>query len=306
MMFDIHTHGRRYRPVYPPHDHSDHLPMAWLAMGGLGADDSRRAAFTAEHLPQLEALEPGSPHHHRVEHLAEEMHDRGIAAVLQDRLPGLISGWYREAYHPVIRLAYGVEFRIFGEAAAGLAYLEQAGASTRVEALAAGADLLPGTTGIELLQRAAASGIESTSAELFDERATSALEAPGAEGLAKILDNNLAQMSQAALAAFVAPHNFFALHLVTGSHAFRILYPWAGPNADAIMNLGLLAGYLAIGAPPIDAANSQPQAPDVGPKQLLEACRNNEHDVKLAYSCWQQAEHWKNPDYVSTAMAYLS
>lgn len=26
------------------------------------------------------------------------------------------------------------------------------------------------------------------------------------------------------------------------SHAVRILHPWAGPHADAIMNLGLLAG----------------------------------------------------------------
>lgn len=36
---------------------------------------------------------------------------------------------------------------------------------------------------------------------------------------------------------------FFALHLVTGSHAFRVLYPFAGELRDEIFTLGILAGY---------------------------------------------------------------
>jgi hypothetical protein len=113
---------------------------------------------------------------------------------------------------------------------------------------------------------------------------------------------------------FAATHNFFALHLVTGGHAFRLVAPYAGPHADALFNLGVVAGYAAVGAPPFHTAPLTGPAlsdPDpttqnaLTPSVLLALCRDDEHDYKLAYSAWRQAAHWHDPAYLDVARAYL-
>jgi hypothetical protein len=232
-----------------------------------------------------------------------------VAEVLAQRLPSLVCGWHREAYHPLIRLAFGVEFGVLQEAAAGLAYLEHAGPSPRLSALAATAESDPHVGALALFQAASRVAVPAADGSDFTARAEQALGAPEMPRLARVVPDNEREMCLAALGAFAATHDFFALHLVTASHAFRVLRPWAGPNADAVLNLGLLAGYLAIGAPRFPEA-----AAGLGPvptrQALLEACHEHhrddpEHRIKLAYACWRHAEHWREPVYLYTAKAFL-
>lgn len=302
--FDLRHHGCRYAPEYPPHGHSDHLPMTWLALGALGAGADRQRQFAERYLPRLAPFSPTDTHRHRVEVWGEAMTRRGVDTVLEERLPELMSGWYREAYHPVIRLAYGRAFGVLEEAAAGLAYLESAGPCPRLATLAARArpDDPPATDGVlGALTGAVSRPAPSLS---FRDRAARAVQHPALVRAAVTRDDNLARSSREALAAFAATHDFFALHLVTGSHAFRILGDLIGPRADALLNLGLGVGYLAIGAP---ALTWDPVAPvAIDRAGLLASCRDDEHDIKLAWTAWDQARHLADGGYLSAAHGYLA
>ncbi len=306
MTFDIHQHGRRYPPEYPPRGFSDHLPMTWLALEGLGAPPARREAFAADYLPRLSPLPSDDPRRRRQQTLIDEITADGMAAVVERRLPALVSGWYREAYHPLIRLGYAVRFGVAEEAAAALAYMEACGPDATMTRLAGQCRRVSGS-GLDLFGRARHLRADIDHNRSFTSRAQAVLARPAAAEMALVVDDDLRQMSSAALAAFDSTHDFFALHLVTASHAFRLLSPWAGPDADAILNLGLLVGYLAIGAPAISDAPAG-AAPAAVPTRarLLALCRDDdEHDAKIAFAAWEQARHWQDPRYLVAVERYL-
>jgi hypothetical protein len=159
-------------------------------------------------------------------------------------------------------------------------------------------------TGLELLEAAAPHAVDAGSARSFGEHAAQHLAQPWIAEMAVVLEDNLREMSRTALDALASTHDFFALHLVTGSHAFRVLESHAGPDAAAVMNLGLLAGYLVIGAPTVrhfPTPKEATAAPD-----LLALCRDDEHDAKLAHTTDAQARHWNDPAYVAVAARYLT
>jgi hypothetical protein len=109
-------------------------------------------------------------------------------------------------------------------------------------------------------------------------------------------------LSRVGLEVFDATHNFFALHLVTSSHAFRICSPWAGPNRGAVFSVGIAAAYLAIGAPEFSALTT------ASAKLPVETLSNNndEHDIKVAYTSLIQATAFGDPTYEWVATRYLT
>jgi hypothetical protein len=110
------------------------------------------------------------------------------------------------------------------------------------------------------------------------------------------------QLSRACLEIFHTTHDFFALHLVTGSHAFGVCAPWAGEHADGLFSVGIAAAYLALGAP-----GFPPVATEEGalPLQKL-ALATDEHDIKLAYTCGALARASGDPTYEWVAERYLA
>ncbi|MEQ8860061.1 MAG: questin oxidase family protein [Pseudomonadales bacterium] len=308
MTFDPQSHGLRYASEYPPHGFSNHLPMAWQALGALGADGARREAFVAAYLPRLQRLPEDAEEHRRVSRLLAEIRDTDVATVVRRYLPGLISGWYREAYHPLIRLAYGIEFAVVGEVAAALAYLQAAGPCPRLAELAQAARPRSGAGGLDLLRQAEGWHPDLGADAGFGVRAAGVLAQPEMARMTWTLEHNVAAVSRAALDAFAATHDFFALHLLTGSHAFRLVRPYLdlpGPVADAMLNLGLLAGYVVIGAPPVPRFEPPAGAARPDRRKLLAWCRDDEHDLKVAYSASAQAEHWQDAAYAIAAAEYL-
>jgi len=110
---------------------------------------------------------------------------------------------------------------------------------------------------------------------------------------------------------FDQTHDFFALHLVTGAHAFRLLYPFAGKWRDEIFSLGILAGYAAVGAPDFSTSQAEPHehADDSVTEAMTTLPRkvrsDDDHDIKLAYSAMSQAKHYEDPAYIEAASRYL-
>jgi hypothetical protein len=120
---EITDHHRVYGPLYGGFL-SDHLPMAALARLGLDDKPANVVAYMHRYCSRLSTSDKQPEYlEHLQRYLAAVQHN-GIAATLSEHLPRLISGWVRDAYHPLIRIAYGKEFEIGSEVAAGLAYFD--------------------------------------------------------------------------------------------------------------------------------------------------------------------------------------
>jgi hypothetical protein len=314
----IEEHGARYAPHYPPDDNSDHGPMAVLAMHGLGIDFEHIAVFAHQYrrklvvqAPSLTAVTAGNwaSHVGRRDsyaalraYYAADMEARGWRAIIGQYLPLLISGWVKDAFHPLIRLGYGVEFDVPSEIASGLAYLTIMGDDPQLAKIAARAPLeTPGAAYLHSLQ---AWRDPSFAEGRFNNRYQQASQVAALQPVGGNADTILKDLSRAALAVFDATHDFFALHLITSSHAFRICSPWAGPSWEAVYCIGIAAAYLAIGAPEFFALSATQQPPALPLHRL--STSTDEHDIKIAYSALKQSQAFGDSAFVRAAARYLA
>ncbi len=299
----LRHHHARFSPRYGGYL-SDHGPMAVLALLGLGADPDRAAGYLQRYRRRLEPMEEAAPaYRQHLAHMLEAVREVGAEALLARELPGLVSGWAKDAYHPLIRTAYGYEFGIAEEVAAGLAYLKWCGPDPALEARArraapVEAGALPDA--FAAMQRCAArispeKNFTACLREVIDHPAFAQAAVPSRDALRLL--------SRESLHVFASTHDFFALHLVTGSHAFRVLYPFAGEQRDAILTLGLLAGYAAAGAPPYTPpARAFATNP---PADWLALAGDDEHAITLAYSARSQGRCFHDPTFEAAAIGYL-
>jgi hypothetical protein len=309
----LQSHSAAYATHYPPSDNSDHGPMAYLAMHGLGigyesieafADGYRRKLVPAPPPKESVSADRWTAHIGRRESYSallaffnDEIARHGWEATVARYLPSLISGWVKDAFHPLIRLGYGIEFEAESEIAAGLAYLTITGDDARLALLAKQRPTVP--QGRAYLQAVQAMRDPAFARGPFNSRYRRIMQdAPLAPDHADATQ----ELSRACLEAFHATHDFFALHLVTSSHAFRVCAPWAGANTGELFSVGIAAAYLAIGAPQFDAVDDDTAVLPIA--RLAKA--TDEHDIKLAYSSRAQAEAYGDSTYEWVAVAYLS
>jgi hypothetical protein len=140
----------------------------------------------------------------------------------------------------------------------------------------------------------------------FTEALAAVVHHPGFRQAALSGPHVFRDVSRLALSAFAATGNFFALHLVTGAHAYRLLYPFAGEHKDPIFALGVLGGFAAIGAPSFETVSEENKPVDATRfKSLLSRRWPDEHDVKIAYSAMRQAEFFADPAFTTAAVRYL-
>jgi len=308
----IQDHGARYAPHYPPVDNSDHGPMAYLAMHGLGIAYPRIESFSQTYQTRLVSAPPpmrpvstdrwaahvGVRESYMAlrEFFIEQISKHGWQTTTAEYLPRLISGWVKDAFHPLIRLAYGIEFEAVSEIASGLAYLTIVGDDPELARIAQ----RPPTnlSGRDYLIAAQTMRMPAFARGPFNVRYQRILrEAP----LTAANDEPMDRLSRACLEVFHKTHDFFALHLVTASHAFRVCEPWAG-RAGGLFSTGIAAAYLAIGAPQFDPLA---RAAAALPIERLSSARD-EHDIKLAFSARSQALAYGDPTYEWAAAAYLN
>ncbi len=308
-------HRASYAPHYPPSDNSDHGPMTYLAMHGLGMDMGDIERFANHYQPKLVPFSPstttvdaeGWQRHlgQRQSYAAllqffdSEIAAGGWRAIVARYLPTMFSGWVKDAFHPIIRLGYGIEFEAPSEIAAGLAYLAITGDDPKLEGIAR----RPSTDsqGVSYLEFLQAARNPAFSCGPFNARYAKILERADLRPAMRSRNAALKELSRACLDVFHSTHDFFALHLVTCSHAFRVCAPWAGSNADCLFSVGIGAAYLAIGAPEFSPV--APSAHTMLPEKLAAAV--DEHDIKLAYSCSAQSCAFGDPDYDRVAASYL-
>jgi hypothetical protein len=312
----VEEHGSAYAPQYPPDNNADHGPMACLALHGLGVGLARIEQFAAYYQQRLaaqklpEAAITAENWRRAVgrreayaglrAYFLRQIAVLGWQGVVAQYLPLLVSGWVKDAFHPLIRLAYGIEFALPSEVASGLAYLSTVGDDPE---LAAVAERAPQRGEVRAYHEALQSSRNASFLEgRFNARYRAATRAAALCPAGGSPEQTLKELSRSALEVFHCTHDFFALHLVTASHAFRVCSPWAGPKWSALFSVGLGAGYLAIGAPPFAVL---PTAAAELPLEGL-AVADDEHDIKIAYSALMQSRVLDDPTYRWVAAQYLN
>ncbi|MES3022649.1 MAG: questin oxidase family protein [Pseudomonadota bacterium] len=301
---------------------TNHCPMALCALAGMGATvqqlktffDQWKHRYALAAPPLGRTIEAGN---WRVcvgdasafgacrAYFAGAIGNAGADAVLIDVLSELPFAPASQAFHAVIRLAYGLDAQHSGEIAAGLAALvctnlpietsdaEIAPAASVREGLASLAHAFGGVSfeGPSITARLRAATCDSSLTGRF----------PPLPAGPQVLDD----MARVAIAAYMQTNDFTALHIVTGLHAVRRVLRRL-PKAMAIERLpnvwaAVCASYLVIGAPALSWPETSVQlVPFDGDghapwRELLAlaVADSDDHVIKMVYTCWR--EHQRDP-----------
>ena len=282
----LREHRESFRPVWRGFL-SDHTAMTTLALIERGEPRASIEEWTATYEANLE---PNAPRRRiddwrdglgdidaflgLIDFFEREFETHGVLETVSRYVPQLVSGWARNAFHPMIRLAYGLRFELDAEIAAGLAYAVVIGTSPAIADLAARsqhADSLNWPTAI-------GEGIK------WDDKIDHFIRT-NPDFVPHTTSNSTRDYGNAALDILNATHHFFALHLVTAYHAFRVVSKVVA-LPDEMLAAGMTVGFAAAGAPAFE--------PGVAPRPFTS---DTEHDVKIAFSCRELATIDSHPGY---------
>ncbi len=234
-----------------------------------------------------------------------EIDERGVQEVLASYVPPLMAGVAGHAFHPLLRVSYGIDLDDKDEIAFGLAYwaaaylpAPEAPSDTRS---AEPVDLLNALTSSKSLSGVKPQGniVERISQFYAQEEFRRLLRRIDLDR-----DHPLDTIAEAVAHAFEKYHHFTLLHGVTSCHAMRIVLPYCKDHRDAIGQYwwSVCAAYLSVvnvfeggrqPLPNIDANWVQTQRDAIA--------TGNEHTIKLAYSCLKESKHYSRAIYHNLA-----
>ena len=231
---------------------SNHLPMALIALSRHGATDTQLDEFFAKYARRLRPKMPadltlttatwkdflGKHVHHDayVRFFAQESLSLGREKMLRTYVPQLVPGLAGGAFHGVIRSAYGIDADCDSEIAEGLAHwavtylpLSDEMAMTRdaVDPYQALASLSSDSAWDELHVEAS---------NIFGRMIQYAVTERFQRDVAPLPKafRDLQMLSRLTVDVYATTADFTALHLVTTSHALRLLLPYCGDLRVAI------------------------------------------------------------------------
>jgi hypothetical protein len=120
---------------------------------------------------------------------------------------------------------------------------------------------------------------------------------------------DLDTVARALLQAYAASGDFTLLHGVTGAHALRSVLPYASDAGAATRDFwgAVVAAFLGAGSPRVDGWGLSGDDTLTWAQVHAGAARcDDEHDVKLAYSCWREWQHRGDDLYRRAASARVS
>ncbi len=274
--------GVDFDPLYPNPRFgplTDHLPMALTALHALGGSTAELQAFRAAYATRLVPMRArtaaeldwaddgrapddgraglGMPAAYPalLARFEAEIADTGRAAVLGRWIPRLIDALATHALHPLIRVAAALQHGVDRELAAGLAYWCSAHLDVpapRIGRRDVGADSAAGTL-FASVRAHPQGGATTLVAAGFGNRLLELAARPGFAELSgwRPLVLDLPRMAREAARVYLGTGDFFALHMVTGSHALRLVLPWVSDREAALDRWwqALAATYVVIGAP---------------------------------------------------------
>ena len=308
--------GARFAPSYRG-ALANHRPMALLALQRMGAGNERLAAFAAAYSTRLEPAPAPQPwpagdawkgrfSQHEAWPAYRSLFSDWIAhesapAMLAQVLPALMPGCAAGAFHGLIRTAYALQAAHRQELADGLAYwactfmpLGDIGVGTYKDPVAHLRQLKAGTSAATLIQER----MRDAAALGNINRVASRLAIDG---------HTPEQLARAAALAYAGSGSFTALHLVTATHAMRVVAAFIDDQDQAWRWYwqAFATGVVAAALKP------RPAAPLLGWEQIIEAAvaAEDDHTAKLIYSCHEEEQAYGGTDWraaASRAIALLA
>jgi questin oxidase-like protein len=298
----------------------NHLPMVLIALSRMGASDARLVEYFGwweenRALPRRDSGQEvgddwrahiGDPSMFAAlsDYFRQWILDRGTTEVITTVFPVMSRGVAAAAFHGLIRLAYGSDADHAGEIAAGLATLCSRYADLGLDlsskpdtSVAAGfgrlADALNGATftgqGIIGRMIAAAS----------DARFQAAMSVP------QITPDLLEEIARAGIALYWSEANFTVLHMVTATHAARILFSrfpaLVSDTAITALWEAVCAAYASVGAPFLAELPAKIDPPSWSEIFARATTINDDHVIKMTYTCHCEAARYGNPLYQAAA-----
>ncbi len=325
--FDLNTHALKYAPEYGEHDFADHLPMAVTALREMGATPERVEAFAKTYRKKLKRKKVGKTtidalllsarlgdptvYPAALNYFLSAIESEGRAQTLAEHLPELTGAIAAAAFHGVIRVSFGLIADNDVEIAAGLAYWH------------AHATPVKFARSIGAANNDAQTLLEDITATFAKNRRKLKLDQPTiSERIAEVVSNPqlgpvltraaaanvpFEQIAATALRIYMASRDFTALHCVTGVHATRVLAGHVVMDDQQLRKAlwsSLLAAYASIGAPALEPLAPPPTgAPDWHVIASAAQSSDDEHDIKFAYACQEEARHYGRDAHYRFAVA---
>ncbi|MFM0361146.1 questin oxidase family protein [Paraburkholderia sediminicola] len=301
---------------------TNHCPMALVALAGMGASPTRLQEFFdmwerdyAFSAPPVNTIVSRHEWSRQLGNAAafgalrlcflDWIAEAGSVPVISAVLKEVPFAPATQAFHALIRLAYGIEAAHPGEIASGLAALisshlpidarfDEARTAENVDA---GFDHV-----VRAIDDSVVQGNSITSrlrAVACDVRFRQAVLAPPV--VVSLLDD----LAQATIGAYWRSPDFTVLHTVTATHAARILLAQL-PDALAEQLLpglwiALCAAYATVRRP-VNVERDSPDV-DVGWNDVcrMAVASNDDHVIKLAYTCLCEDRRNPSPLYLASA-----
>ncbi|CAE6750964.1 questin oxidase family protein [Paraburkholderia haematera] len=301
---------------------TNHCPMALVALAEMGASPARLQEFFdrwereyALSAPPVDAIVSRHEWSRQLGNAAafgalrvcflDWIAEAGSVPVIAAVLKEVPFAPATQAFHALIRLAYGIKAAHSGEIASGLAALisshlhidarfDENRTAENVEAgfdhvvCAMGNGAVPGNS-ITSRLRAVASDVRFRHAILAPPPAVTLLD----------------DLARATISAYWRSPDFTVLHTVTATHAARILLAQL-PDTSAKQLLpglwiALCTAYATVGRP----ANVETDSSDVtvswSDVRRMAVASNDDHVIKMAYTCLCEDRHHPSPLYLASA-----
>jgi len=289
---DLLVDGTRYDPHYLPSMNSNHMPMTLCAISGLGGHFDNLLEFQEEYKKKLHETTPEDPspswrlgigrsesYPSLFAWFRDQVVEKGIKSTVSEFLPEFIGSLALQAFHPIIRLAYAVDFESESETAAALAYMVSNHQNVPVNT-----DRV-----IDIrneMRGQVKAGSRSFKGTGFTQSIRELLEV---EQYPVGLTTDISDCAVIALDVYRSTRDFFALHMVTATQATRICSELIGKRpALAALTGSLLAAHQVVGSPHFDRDNPMPV-----PNQL-----DQEHAYKYAWTCLSEYRHYGDERYL--------
>lgn len=300
---------------------ANHAPMVLIAMYRMGADSAQLHRYYANIEIGRAASETSPLQSLRIDRdtwtkylgtfsawaayrqfFQAEIDKHGVEEVLAAYVSPLMSGVAGHAFHPLLRVGYGIDLEDKDEIAFGLAYWASAYLPApevpKTRSFVEPAHLFGVLENSELLRAVKPQGQSITRriGQFYAHDEFRRLLQP----LALNSDRPLDAIAKTIAEAFSRHHHFTILHGVTSCHAMRMVLPYCKDQLDVVEKywFSVCAAYLSVINTSDGSHQAMPDKEADWPRIQKDAiATGNEHTIKLAYTCLKESEEYHDANY---------
>ncbi|MDY6854745.1 MAG: questin oxidase family protein [Thermodesulfobacteriota bacterium] len=304
------------------HYFTNHLPMTLIALFKMGAKEERLERFASFYIKRLKKIHRTDfviNHENWKEYLGEHKYFCNYTQFLTDEfdrlgkeefltyyLSDFIKGVAAGAFHALIKTAYAIIIDDKKEIIDAVSYF----AISYLPLIDIDEIDCSYAEPMDILQRIKEDnyfkGQKYTGNNIFEKMKAVSQDSHLKRNIRRIDDKPdiISTIAKTVLNIFLNSGSFTALHTVTATHAFRIVLPYLSDRYKAINYLwiAICAAYITFYTPSYTRENIFDEQGLQWEDILKKASEsNNEHVIKLIYSCHEENKVYGDPLYIKAA-----